>query len=131
MLATAHINVGVRRFVPALSPSTFQTELDNAYVNETYTLDPNRTALVLIDVWDDAYSPELSENEQLRLIPLLGLARASGFLIVHAPSENSEWRNITVLPGEILVKGENGTSGSSAKKSGNAISPPPHPQPYV
>lgn len=98
-----------------MTEGKFQTELDNKYVNETFNLDPNSTAVVLIDVWNDGYSPTLTENEELRLLPLLQLARHAGFLVIHAPSEGKEWNNITVLPGELLVTGENGTAGSDSR----------------
>lgn len=41
----------------------------------------------MVDVWDDHTDPILSENERLRLLPLLDAARKAGMLIIHAPSE--------------------------------------------
>lgn len=101
-----------RRFMPSESASTFDTELDNAYVNTTLQLESGtRTALVLIDVWDDAKDAVLAENERLRMLPLVALARKTGWLVIHAPSEGKEWGPIAdVLPGEILVTGDNGTT---------------------
>ena len=47
-------------------------------------------------------------------------------LVIHAPSEAPEWYNIsTVLPGEILVTGTNGTAGSSSRCDVHILSPPP------
>ena len=115
LACAAAIEVVARRYVLADNASTFQTEADNAFVNTTLTLDPKKTALVLIDVWDDSKSPSLSENEKKRLLPLLTAARALGMLIVHAPSEAPEWPAINVLPGEILVTGVDGRNGSSSR----------------
>jgi hypothetical protein len=95
--------------------SAFLTELDNKPVVETLNIDPHSTALVLIDVWDDSSSAGLSDNEEKRLLPLLGAARALGMLIIHAPSEAPEWPKISVLPGEILVTGQDGHPGSSSR----------------
>ena len=112
--------VPARRFVPAvraapIPPAALVTELDNACVNENVTLVSGKaTALVLIDVWDDHADAALYENQNLRVLPLLALARRQGWLVVHAPSENRETPMIQVLPGEILVTGEDGTPNSSS-----------------
>lgn len=110
------LTVTARRYVLADSnASSFATELDNRHVNESISIDPATTALVLIDVWNDSYSAGLSENENARLIPLLQAARELGMLIVHAPSEAPEWPAIKVLPGEVLVTGVDGHPGSSSR----------------
>ena len=113
--ATCGLNVTARRYVLAENSSTFLTEQDNRHVSETLSIDPHRTALVLIDVWDDSKSPGLSENENTRLLPLLHVARSLGMLIIHAPSEAPEWPAIDVLPGEILVTGVDGRPGSASR----------------
>ena len=107
--------VSSRRFVLSQSLSTFDTELDNTWANQTLSVDPFRTAVVLIDVWNDANDPMLHENEVKRILPLLQFARRVGMLVIHAPSEGKEWSNITVLPGELLVTGTNGTAGSASR----------------
>ena len=112
--------VPARRFVPAvraapIPPAALVTELDNACVDENVTLVSGKaTALVLIDVWDDHADAALYENQNLRVLPLLALARRQGWLVVHAPSENRETPMIQVLPGEILVTGEDGRPNSSS-----------------
>ena len=46
-------------------------------------------------------------------------------LVIHAPSEAPEWRNVsTVLPGEVLVTGTNGTAGSNSRCDVHVLSPP-------
>ena len=73
------------------------------------------TALVMVDVWNDTADASLFENENKRMLPLLAAARELGFMIIHAPSEAPEWPAIKVLPGELLVTGQNGTEGSSSR----------------
>ena len=111
------VTVPVRRWSPSNDPSSFDTEADNKYVNESAALAAGRsTALVLIDLWQDELSdPLLAENIGARMLPLLALARAAGMLVVHAPSEGALLGNVTVRPGELLVLGENGTAGSASR----------------
>jgi hypothetical protein len=111
----ATLDVTARRYVLAENASKFYTELDNRHENVTLSIDPHATALVLIDVWDDSASAGLSDNENKRLLPLLAAARALGMLIIHAPSEAPEWPTIKVLPGEILVTGQDGHPGSASR----------------
>ena len=143
-LATGAVaTVRTRRFALSESPDTFDTEADNAYVNESIALVPAQTALVLVDVWNDvngtAPDPVLAENELQRMVPLLAAARQLGMLIVHAPSESPEWSGTgeadavaapiapaavarTDVPpaggvrkGEVLVTGTNGSAGSPSR----------------
>lgn len=106
-------------FPPSLTTPPFRS-----YRNESVVLVASHTALVLIDVWDDvdnssfyatARDDALAENELLRMLPLVAAARTLGFFIIHAPSEGQEWRKIRVLPGEVLVTGINGSTGSSSR----------------
>eukprot|EP01046_Picozoa_sp_COSAG06_P065048 COSAG06_NODE_15805_length_1041_cov_1.129237_1_plen_282_part_00 len=100
-------NVSVRRLaVPGGDPA-----------EETVVLDPQTTALVMVDVWTVS-DPVLLDNYHARLLPLLFAARELGFFIVHAPSESPLWPNITVLPGEKLVTGEDGHDGSASRCDG-------------
>ena len=60
--AVAHgAEVPVRRWAPSADPSAFDTEADNTYVNESLTLAPSATALVMVDLWDD----ELADPDAL------------------------------------------------------------------
>ena len=73
--------VPVRQYVPGLrTPATGQnlvTELDNKWINSSVTLaSDRRTALIMIDVWDDHTLPSIFENQNLRLLPLLAYARS-------------------------------------------------------
>ena len=112
-------NVSVRRLaVPGGDPAAgICTELNATHVEETVVLDPQTTALVMVDVWSVS-DPVLLDNYHARLLPLLFAARELGFFIVHAPSESPLWPNITVLPGEKLVTGEDGHDGSASRCDG-------------
>jgi len=72
---------------------------------------------VMVDVWT-VTDPVLLDNMHARLLPLLAAARQLGFFIVHAPSSAPLWPNITVLPGEVLVTGEDGHPGSTSRCDG-------------
>ena len=109
-------SVPVRRWSPSADPDAFDTEADNVYVNESAALTANTTALVIVDLWEDELSdPLLAENIAKRMLPLLALARATGMLVVHAPSQGARLANVSVLPGELLVTGEDGTPGSASR----------------
>lgn len=120
-------NVPVRRLasaadsprppVPGRVKGDIFTELNETHVSELATLDPNATALVMVDVWT-VTDPILLGNYAARLLPLLSAARELGFFIVHAPSESPLWPNITVKPGEALVSGEDGHAGSPSRCDG-------------
>ena len=121
LAAAPPFNLTVRRYVLAEDkPGVVTTEADNHYTNEMVSLDPASTALVMVDVW--AFPPPnpagLAENENFRMLPLLAAARHLGLLVVHAPSEAPETSSITVLPGEVLVTGQDGRPGSSSRCDG-------------
>ena len=114
------IAVPIRQYVPGLrnitTPATsLITELDNQWIHSTLTLhSDHRTALIIVDVWNDQSLPSLYENQNLRLLPLLAFGRSQNWLIVHAPSEHNETTMIEVLPNEILVTGLNGSQHSTS-----------------
>ena len=112
--SAVELNVTARQYKLAENSSAFLTELDNGYTSQALTIDTHRTALVMIDVWS---SPDerLMENAKARMLPLLALARALGMLVIHAPSEAPEWPGIKVLPGELLITGTDGHSGSPSR----------------
>ena len=82
------------------------------YANISFT--PESTALVLVDVWNTT-DPVLLDSYSTRLLPLLAAARKAGLLIVHAPSQGPLLSSIHVLPGELLVVGEDGRANSSSR----------------
>ena len=120
-VVTSSLVVPVRQYVVAkrtlpIPPASLVTELNNYYLTNNTVLLANdhRTALVLIDVWDDHSDAPLYENQNLRLLPLLAYARSQKWLIIHAPSENQETPMIQVLPGELLVQGTDERPGSKS-----------------
>ena len=119
----AELHVSSRRYILADDPTTFITEADNKYEDQMLTLEPNSTAFVMIDVWS-VPDQRLMENAELRMLPLLQLARSLGMLIIHAPSEALEWQRIQVLPGELMVTGTDGHPGSPSRCDGAILNSP-------
>jgi len=75
-----------------------------AYEYETIPLRTDRTALVIIDMWED--EPVIDGLAEYRVSPLLRLAREQGLTVVHAPSQNPDIHSSCMPdPGEIVVYG--------------------------
>ena len=118
------MSIVTRRYVQSGStinvPKTCVSEipgncpLSDGYVYGNISLTPESTALVLVDVWNTT-DPVLLDSYSTRLLPLLAAARKAGLLIVHAPSEGPLLASIHVLPGELLVVGEDGRANSSSR----------------
>ena len=74
------------------------------YEYETIPLRTDRTALVIIDMWDG--EPVIDGLAEYRVSPLLRLAREQGLTVVHAPSQNPDIHSSCMPdPGEIVVYG--------------------------
>lgn len=72
------------------------------YLYTQASLDPGRTAFVLVDVWSEHGSPTHHERAQniieSKIVPALAAARAAGMHIIHAPAGRET--AIAVLAGD-------------------------------
>lgn len=66
------------------------------------SLEPGRTAFVLVDVWSEHGSPTHHERAQQiienKIVPAVAAARVAGMHIIHAPAGRAIAPAITVLP---------------------------------
>lgn len=63
-------------------------------VRTEYTLDPQRTAIIICDMWDNHWCTGATQrvNEMVkRMDPVVQAARKKGILIVHAPSDTMDF----------------------------------------
>lgn len=87
-----------------LVKSNTGTEESSYYQSFTKKIDLTRTALVLIDTWDD--TPLLEDLIKYKLVPLLKLARKKKMTIVHCPSQRPNiHQDIDPQPGELVILG--------------------------
>jgi len=74
------------------------------YLYTQASLEPGRTAFVLVDVWSEHGSPTHHERAQQiiedKIVPALAAARAAGMHIIHAPAGRAIAPAITVLSGD-------------------------------
>lgn len=89
-----------RKFVPAQNwLENNQTE--SIYQNIFINLNPQKTAIILIDLWDEDYLGDFIEH---KIAPLLNLARKNNITIVHAPSQYPHIHpSISIQPEEIVI----------------------------
>jgi len=93
------VDLRTRRFV-------FQapTERDAVYKFESLGLDLDKTAIVLIDVWNhhpvESYLKRALVNIRQKIFPLLNLARKHNMNIIHCPHEHPIHKSCKPLPDE-------------------------------
>ncbi|MFC1669391.1 hypothetical protein ACFL20_03310, partial [Spirochaetota bacterium] len=94
-----YVEIKSRKFIQNISDET-----SSYYSYPNLTINLNKTALVLIDIWDN--EPRINELIKYRLVPLLKLARKKNITIIHAPSQNFNIHPLCrPMPGEIVVNG--------------------------
>jgi len=88
----------------SLSVRQYFNEDDPCYNHGAISFSPQSSAIVLIDLWDREVVTPLIE---MKLLELIKIARASGILIIHAPSQryNIIHPLISVHPDDILITG--------------------------
>ena len=110
-------------FIPALNPSdrsfdknpielindtsgiscrTFSQNMSK-YKDILVNIDPKKTAIIIIDLWNKKYLDKFANH---KIIPLIELARRKNIVIVHAPSHNYKniHHSIKVHPEDIVIK---------------------------
>jgi len=101
------ILLNTRRFNLEWEAKKSDTEKDSPYVYAHRELDLNRTALILIDVWEtdpnDGSSQRGTIHRQTKIVPLLALARKHNMIIMHAPNGRAIAEDSKPLPGEIVI----------------------------
>jgi len=83
------ISLKTRRFNLTTGETT--TERDSKHVYSNTELDLDKTALILIDVWDwhpvGGFMKRMASHAKQKIVPLIGLARRHNMIIVHCPHE--------------------------------------------
>lgn len=104
-------NLVVNDIDEAVNPDKFDTESDNRYVQRVFTVDPRKSALILIDVWashpNDGWLARANRNIQEYLGPAVDAARRAGMTIIHAPTNQRINPRIGVLSGEFIIDSQN------------------------
>lgn len=107
--AQSMIQLSIQRY-PMPSDETSQgIEQGSVLSQELITLDLNRTALLLVDVWktyeqhsDDEWLDKKQTNIEQKIVPLLAFARRHRLMIIHLPHRQEIADEATPLPGEIV-----------------------------
>jgi nicotinamidase-related amidase len=89
----------------AIDGGRYDTELDSKYIPTRETIALNKSALLLIDVWEnhpnDGWTERARGNVATKIAPLLDRARRNQMTILHAPHRQTIARDARPLPGEI------------------------------
>lgn len=105
------VTLNTRTFRTAGDPDVYDTERDSTYSYETRELDLNRTALILIDVWqehpNEGWMERAKKNMESKIAPLLQLAREHGMTVIHAPYHHQIAELAKPLPDEFVVDSHN------------------------
>jgi nicotinamidase-related amidase len=105
------VTLNIRTFRTAGGPDVYDTERDSTYIYETRKLDLNRTALVLIDVWQDnlneGWMERAKKNMESKIAPLLELARKYHITLIHVPNNGQIAELAKPLPDEFVVDSHN------------------------
>ncbi len=83
--------LNVRVNLPIVDFDRYYTEKDSTVSFDTVCIDRDRTALIIIDVWErhhnEGWFARAGENIRTKMIPLVDLIRKSGLTIIHIPHE--------------------------------------------
>jgi len=87
------------------------TEKEGKHINTNTKINLNKTALLLMDVWENHPIKEWEErakkNIKNKIIPLLSLARQNNIKIIHAPHNKEINKNIKPLKKELVISTQN------------------------
>lgn len=86
---TRPLELSLRIFNAAGKENVWDTEKDSTYAHITKEIDLNKTALLIIDAWEDhgndGWRERAKKNQKDSLLPLLELARENNMTVIHAP----------------------------------------------
>jgi isochorismatase family protein len=105
------IHLPTRKFVQSAHESTYDTEADSSYTYRERRLDLKRTAVIVIDPWEnhdnDGWLGRAKENMRSKLRPFLELIRHLNVPIVYAPHEQEIARVVEPREGDFVVNSQN------------------------
>lgn len=98
-------NLRLRRYQLANDPNVYDTELDSHFVYDLLDTPVNKTALILVDVWENHPNDGWLERAKKNIMPnireVLQSARKHNMLIIHAAANRAE--AVETLPNEIII----------------------------
>jgi nicotinamidase-related amidase len=96
-----------RTYIPAGAGDGYTTESDGKYDYQQSSLDLNKTALILMDVWaghpNDGLATRMHENIITKIVPLLALARRHNMTIIYSPNGGTICPDVCPRAGEIVL----------------------------
>lgn len=99
-----------RKFSHSVDETKYDTEMDSSYVYQKYPLNLQKTALVLMDVWEthanDGWMERSKKNIQDDIVPLLQLARMHRIPVIHISSGRKIANSVAPIKGEIIFDGD-------------------------
>ena len=103
------IKLSIQRYPMRSGETSRGIEQGSILSQELMTLDLNRTALLLVDVWktheqhpDDGWLDKKQTNIEHKIAPLLAVSRHHQLKIIHLPHRQEIADEATPLPGEIV-----------------------------
>ena len=104
-----HLNT--RRYISKQKP---------CYVNDPIEINPKKTAIILIDLWNESVLTKLILE---RINPLLKAARQKGVLIIHAPSQRYEdmHPDLDINTDDLLISGYDDFGQELCKRQINTL----------
>jgi len=114
------LTVAVEKFIAATESGVQQTELDSTVIDQMVTIDPSKTALVLIDVWASHPNGGWMDRAKVvtsdRIVPLVEAVRGTDIRVVHAPHNTPMSALVQPVKGEINAD-EKGIATTAAFKA--------------
>ncbi|WP_196213987.1 cysteine hydrolase family protein [Methanolobus vulcani] len=101
------ITLLTRTFVPCGFDAN-KTEMNSTYNYSYLTIDMDKTALLLIDLWACPNDTRLDTNVKTKMVPLLEFARKENMTIVHSPHDYTMNEYCQPLDGEMVAGRDNG-----------------------
>lgn len=101
------IKLTTRAFVPVRSNQPNYTETDAFYESQSQDVDLSKTALLLIDVWENhpnsGWLARAKKNIEEKLSPLVLMMREHGVAVIHAPHGQKISQKVEPLNDELVL----------------------------